>query len=181
MHSLHHEFIYGVGFTIVGLIGGILDARKCHRIPNWLTFPAILAGFIAHGILDGWPGLDSAGIAVGLLFLIMLPVILRRGMGMGDYKLLLATSAFAGMDRFLWVLFFSVVIAGGMALAISLYTGYLKTAIRNTFAIIGHMAVQPLTPHPELNIDNAEIPKFPFGVAVALGCLTTVIYSGAIR
>ncbi len=74
----------------------ICDARKTHNIPNWLTFPAILIGIITHGVLDGERGLVSACIALGLMFLIMLPIILRRGMGMGDLKLLLATSTFAG-------------------------------------------------------------------------------------
>jgi len=180
MHGLNHDLIYGTSFTIVGFIGGICDARKLHTIPNWLTFPAMLAGIITHGVLDGEKGLVSAGIALGLMFLIMLPIILRRGMGMGDLKLLLATSAFAGTQRFLWVLCFSALVALVLGSAVAIYLGSFKRSLRNVFVLFGHMSHNPLSPHPELNIDNPDVPKFPFGIAVALGCLVTVLYSGVI-
>jgi prepilin peptidase CpaA len=180
MHDLNHDLIYGTAFTIVGFIGGICDARKLHNIPNWLTFPAMLAGVITHGVLDGEKGLVSAGIALGLMFLIMLPIILRRGMGMGDLKLLLATSAFAGTERFLWVLSFSALVALVLGSAVAVYSGYFRASLRNVFALFRHMRYKPLSPHPELNIDNPDVPKFPFGIAVALGCLITVLYSGVI-
>jgi prepilin peptidase CpaA len=180
MHGFSHDLIYGAGFTIVGFAGGIFDARKSHSIPNWLTFPAMLAGLVTHGVLDGWAGLASSGTAFGLLFLIMLPIILRRGMGMGDLKLLLATSAFAGSEKFLWVLFFSALIALVAGSAVALCSGYLGTSLRNAIELFGHMTRKPFSPHPELNIDNPDVPKFPFGIAVAFGCLVTVLYSGVI-
>ncbi len=110
----------------------------------------------------------------------MLPVILRRGMGMGDLKLLLATSAFAGTERFLWVLCFSALIALVLGSAIAVYSGSFRISLRNVFVLFAHMRHKPLVPHPELNIDNPDVPKFPFGIAVALGCLVTVLYSGVI-
>ena len=163
---------------IVGVIGGACDARKSHKIPNWLTFPAILGGLITHGLLDGCKGMASSGIALGLLFVILLPIILRRGMGMGDLKLLLATSAFAGTERFLWIVFFSALSALVLGSAVALYSGYVRASLRNVLALFVHMTHQPLSPHRELNIDNPNIRKFPFGIAVALGCLITVVYTG---
>ncbi len=180
MQSVNHDLIYGAAYTIVGFTGGICDARKTHNIPNWLTFPAIPIGIIAHGVLDGDRGLVSACIALGLMFLIMLPIILRRGMGMGDLKLLLATSTFAGTQRFLWVLCFSALIALIFGTAIAVYSGYFKKSLRNLVALFTHIKHEPLSPHPELNIDNPDVPKFPFGIAVALGCLVSVLYSGVI-
>ncbi|MDI3255989.1 MAG: A24 family peptidase [Bacillota bacterium] len=174
MHGLSYPLLYATGFTLVGVIGGACDLRT-RRVPNWLTFPSIVLGIALHGTLDGWQGAANALIACGLILLIMFPVALRRGMGMGDIKLLLATSAFAGTQKFLMVLAASILIAGILAIAVSIRKHYLKTAIRNAFVLLRHAAEQPLTPHPELNIDNPTAHHLPFGVAVALGCILTVV------
>lgn len=179
MQVIDHYFIYGVGFTIVGAIGGIYDLRT-RRIPNWLTFPAMAFGFLVHGLLDGMHGISSAAMGGAVVLAVMLLVVLMRGMGMGDLKLMLATGIFAGIERCLWVVFFTVIINGVIAVVVALRKKYLKRAAMSSLRILGHGVVRPLTPHPVLNLDNPDIYRFPFGVAVALGCIATLIRSGVI-
>lgn len=170
------DLVYSAGFTATGIVAGFTDWRT-RRIPNALTFPAILLGFLAHGALGGWHGLVSSLIATGVIFAILLPLVAARGMGMGDYKLLLATSAFAGLDRFLWVLVFSALAGTILGFAMALRRHYLKRMFQNLPVVFGHMLRSPFTPHVELNIDNPKMLTFPFGVAVAAGCVATVAWS----
>lgn len=176
MTILFPTVVYAAGFTVTGIVAGITDWRS-RKVSNRLTFPAIGLGLLCHGLLGGWHGMASSAIAVALIFVLMLPFVLRRSMGMGDYKLLLATSAFAGMDRFLWVLFFSSLAGALIGIWFSLRTKRLKSTLGNVPELLMHMAHSPLSPHEEINIDNPKALTFPFGVAVAIGCLATVAWT----
>ncbi len=179
MQAISPEQICSAAFTIVGIVGGLYDLRT-RRIPNWFTFPAMAAGLLLHGVLDGERGLVSAALAGVAMLAIMLPFVLMRGMGMGDLKLLIATGISAGMRKCLWVMFFTVLINGAIAVMLALRKHCFGSTVVNTFSIMRHAVSRPFTPHPKLNLDNKDVYSFPFGVAVGLGCIVTVIRSGVI-
>src|ERR1019366_10681804 len=80
------QFGQWIPALLVALIAGILDWRS-RRIPNWLTVSGAVAGIALNTILYRWPGLKTAvtGIALGLALL--LPFVLIRSLGAGDWKL----------------------------------------------------------------------------------------------
>lgn len=80
---------------IVAGIASISDVRT-YRIPNWLTFGAILVGFILNFYLTGITGLLVSfwGFIVGGLAL--LPFFMLGGMGAGDVKLIAGFGALGG-------------------------------------------------------------------------------------
>ena len=90
-----------LGFT---LSAGWVDWRT-RRIPNWLSVSGLLTGIAANAILGGWHGakasLEGAGLALGLL----LPVVLLRGLGAGDWKLMGSVGALVGWRAMLFVMF----------------------------------------------------------------------------
>ena len=98
----------------VSLVAAFVDFRS-RKIPNWLTVPAFVAGLTLRTVLFGWPGtktaLEGAGLALGLL----LPLVLLRALGAGDWKLMGAVGAFLGPLMFLFVLVGSILVSGLMA------------------------------------------------------------------
>src|SRR5258706_12932240 len=81
-----------VGVAVCAAISDI----KTRRIPNRLTYPALLAGLVLQGALHGWQGLlRSAG--GGLIFRgrFML-CLLVRDMGVGDVKVAAAVGCNVG-------------------------------------------------------------------------------------
>src|SRR3954470_17837126 len=86
--------------TITLVVAAVIDGRQL-KVPNWITFPMIISGWIYSATLSpyaGWDGLmfSLVGTAVGLALL--LPLYAIGGMGAGDVKLL------AGVGAWVWSL-----------------------------------------------------------------------------
>ena len=159
------------GAVLLSLIAGWTDLRS-RRIPNWLTVPGLLIGMAANTVLGGWVGLKASllGAIVGLALL--LPFVLLRSLGAGDWKLAGALGAFAGPGRLVDLLLGSILVAGVMAVALVVYKRRTLQTIRN----IGHILVSLVTfrlPESRVSLDNPESLKVPYGAALAL---TVVLY-----
>jgi prepilin peptidase CpaA len=146
--------------------GGWMDWRT-RRIPNWLTVSGALAGLAANAILRGWHGaiisLEGASLALGLL----LPLVLLRGFGAGDWKLMGAMGAVMGWQSMLSVLFVSALISGAMALLQIVAARRVKETLGNVMTLVTGFATFGLRANPEISLDNTKLIKQPFGAAVA--------------
>ena len=159
---------------VLALIAAWTDLRS-RRIPNWLTVPGLLIGLVANAVLGGWMGVKSSLLGAGLGLLLLLPFVLLRSLGAGDWKLAGALGAFTGPATLTDLLLGSVFVAGVMALALVIY----KNRVRQTARNIGHILISLVTfrlPGQQVSLDNPESLKVPYGVALAL---TVVIYGGA--
>jgi prepilin peptidase CpaA len=162
------------GAVLLSLIAAATDLRS-RRIPNWLTVPGLVVGIAANTALSGWSGLKASllGAAVGLALL--LPFVLLRSLGAGDWKLAGALGAFTGPSILMDLLLGSVLVAGVMAMALVIYKRRTRETIRN----IGHILVSLVTfrlPGERVSLDNPESLKVPYGVALAF---TMVLYGAA--
>src|SRR5258708_2565074 len=148
--------------------GGWLDWRT-RKIPNWLTVSGALTGLAANAILRGWHGamisLEGAGLALGLL----LPLVLLRGFGAGDWKLMGAMGAVLGWREMLAVLFASAVISGVMAVFQMVAARRVNETLWNVLTLATGFATRGLHANPEISLDNPNLIKQPFGAAVAAG------------
>ena len=162
------------GLVLVALIAGWTDWRH-RRIPNWLTVPGFLAGVGANLVLNGWTGLKASLLGAVLGLGLLLPFVLLRSLGAGDWKLAGALGAFSGPGVLVDLLLGSIFVAGAMALVLVIYKGRLLQTVRN----IGHILVSLVTfrlPGTQVSLDNPDSLKVPYGVALAL---TALLYAGA--
>ena len=88
---------------------GAMDWRY-RRIPNWLTVPGLLAGIAVNAFMGGWPGAKSSLLGAGLGLLILLPFVLVKALGGGDWKLIGAVGACLGPARLIAVLIGSMLL-----------------------------------------------------------------------
>ncbi len=155
----------------LALVAGWTDWRS-RRIPNWLTVPALLIGIAANSVAGGWSGMKASLLGAVLGLLLLLPLVLLRSLGAGDWKLAGALGAIVGWRALLYLLFYSVFVAGLMALALVIYKRRIGETLRN----IWHMLLALLSlrmPGAAVSLDNPESLKVPYGVALAL---TTVLF-----
>ncbi len=155
--------------AVFALAAGFTDARW-RRIPNWLTYPAVPIAILLHTLADGWHGakLSLLGTALGLG--ILLPFVLIRSLGGGDWKLVCALGAFFGPTRLFYVLVYTLLINGIMALVLVIWKRRLGKTLRNVAGMAGAFFRLHL-PGADMTIDNPEAVKVPFGVAAAIAVL----------
>src|SRR5712692_3870343 len=133
------------------IVAAVIDGWKL-KVPNWLTFPLILSGWVL-GLLHnaGWlPGAGGIGASLAgtaLGFGLLLPVYAIGGMGAGDVKMQMGfgswIGAFFGLSPGLAIIFYAfcaaVLIGGVIALAMMLVRRQFRTNVQNTREILGDL------------------------------------------
>jgi prepilin peptidase CpaA len=155
--------------AVLALAAGITDWRS-RRIPNWLTMPALVIGVAVNAWLRGWAGAKDSLLGAGLGLLLLLPFVLLRSLGAGDWKLVGALGAFLGPGNLITVLFATVLVAGLMALLLVIWKGRLLHTLKNIGRLLGALFSFHL-PGQELTLDDPKSAKVPFGVAVAIAVI----------
>jgi prepilin peptidase CpaA len=107
-------------------------------------------------------------MALGLA--VLLPFVLMRSLGAGDWKLAGAMGACLGPSSLLTVLMGAILVAGVMALAVVVVQGRLLQTLRNIVHIVASLFALRM-PGPAVSLDNPDSTKIPFGVAFALAAL----------
>jgi prepilin peptidase CpaA len=157
------------GAVLLAVFAGWTDYRK-RRIPNWLTVPGLLLGVGLNVAASGRVGWKTSLLGAGLGLLLLLPFVLLRSLGAGDWKLAGSLGAFVGASRLLDILLASVFVAGAMAIMLAFYKGRVRQTLHN----MGHLLLSLGTlrmPGYEVSLDNPDSLKVPYGVALALTVL----------
>jgi prepilin peptidase CpaA len=159
--------------ALLAAAAGFTDWRS-RRIPNWLTVPGLVVGVALNSVFDGWRGCRSSLLGAGLGLALLLPFVLIKSLGAGDWKLAGALGAFLGPQRLIDVLLVAVLVAGLMAVVLIVWKKRVRQTLRNLWRILAAFMHLHL-PDSELSLDNPEALKVPFGVALAIA---TVFYAG---
>src|SRR5262249_18758594 len=84
------------------IVAAVIDGWKL-KVPNWLTFPLVLSGWLLgllhdFGLLEGSGvgGIGSALAGTALGFVLLLPVYTIGGMGAGDVKMQMGFGSWVG-------------------------------------------------------------------------------------
>jgi prepilin peptidase CpaA len=175
MAVMHLTQFIPVAAVAVAVIAAITDVRS-RRIPNRLTYPAMIAGLALQTVVHGWHGFVVAlggGLLFGGVFLIF---HLLRAMGAGDVKLAAALGCILGPDNS-WQVLFTTAMAGGiLAIFVMIFTGRVLQTLRSTLGVAGFHFVHGLRTHPVVNLDNPAVVRLPYGLAFAAGTLYWALF-----
>lgn len=148
--------------SVVTVIASISD-YKFRKIPNKLTFPVFLAGFVYQIVFYGLPGLldGLAGFAIGFGTLFTLWII--GGGGGGDVKLMGAISVWLGRVLTTWVLGLSTVFVI-LGTFLVLFIGAIRNGVYKTK---DQYMAGSAPKHAERDSKNRRIMAFAMPVALA--------------
>jgi prepilin peptidase CpaA len=181
-----------VFLSLAMIVGAVIDGWK-FKVPNWLTFPVIISGWLL-GIYYAYIGespylADSSNrLGASLLctmwgFFLLLPVYAIGGMGEGDVKLLMGfgswVGAYFGINHGLWHLSYAFclgVLVGGVIGFIQMlprFKHHLQMArqivreVATSKGDIGTVSDKAAERKPTMTL-------LPFGVPLTIGFVTYI-------
>jgi len=157
--------------VLVALGGAVSDIRSA-RIPNRLTYSALLAALSLRVALLGLSGLKSGAVGMfvaGGLFCVLFAL---GAMGGGDMKLMAAVGAWVGSTQVMTLILAAALAGGVLAIGRIIFTKMVGQTLRNIMRLICYRLTSGLQPHPELNVQSLGSQRVPFGVAIAVGALS---------
>jgi prepilin peptidase CpaA len=165
--------------TATLVVAAVIDGLQL-KVPNWITFPMILSGWVYSGVAFGWEGLlwSVLGTIVGLGLL--LPLYAIGGMGAGDVKLLAGVGAWVGSMTTLYAFCLSAVFGGLIAMAMVLYRRAWEKHRDQFWLIINEVSM--IRDPEKLSAIAAERKSrmllLPYGIPIALGSIAWFAWSG---
>lgn len=162
--------------TLVLILAAVIDAVQL-RVPNWLTFPLVLGGWLSSAWMFGWEGLgwSLAGTAVG--FALLLPAHAIGGMGAGDVKLFAGVGAWLHATETLHAFCVSALVGGLFALAVVAWRGQWRKHWLQFQAIFFEIITirDPQALSAIAADRRSSMTLLPYGISIMLG---TVLYLG---
>ena len=172
--------VWLVTFTLV--VAAVIDGWKL-KVPNWITFPMIISGWIysaAFSPFAGWEGLiwSLVGTAVGLALL--LPAYAIGGMGAGDVKLMAGVGAWVWGTVTFYAFCVSAVVGGVIALGMVLCRRKWGKHKAQFYAIANEILT--IRDPEQLATIAAErkssMMLLPYGIPIAIGTIAYFAWMG---
>jgi prepilin peptidase CpaA len=186
MELLSSEKVGCIVVCIVLVVAAVIDGWQL-RVPNWITYPFVITGWLYHLLIHGLSGLETSllGSFVGL-GLLLLPWIIG-GMGAGDVKLFAGVGTWMGPQFVLSAFVLSATVGGIMAVTMITY----HTLKLRNFGIVAESVIRLqkvsselfLERNPSRLAETAALRKstailLPYGIPIAIGTIGVMLWRG---
>jgi prepilin peptidase CpaA len=173
---IEHWPVWLVSVTLV--VAAVIDGIKL-KVPNWLTYPMILSGWIFSAWYAGsqdmtWYqglGWSLLGTAVGLALL--LPAYAVGGMGAGDVKLLAGVGAWMHGTHTAYAFAVSAVVGALLAMGMVLYRRAWQKHSNQFWMILNEiLTIRDPNRLTEMAAERkSSMLLLPYGIPLAIGTI----------
>ncbi len=111
-HLTDNWAMWGVSLTLV--VAAVIDGMYL-KVPNKITYPLIVTGWVYSAAMGGWTGLGWSLLATFFGLALLFGLHLIGGMGAGDVKLLAGIAAFVHIEHTWWIFVATTIVGGFMA------------------------------------------------------------------
>jgi prepilin peptidase CpaA len=179
--TMADHWVYWV-VAVFAVVAAYIDGKEL-RVPNKLTFPMIIAGWVyssfAYGFAgDGWYyGLMWSLVGTFVGGMTLLPFYSIGGMGAGDVKMMAAIGAWVHVAIVFYSFCVGAVVGGVIAVIMIATSGEGRKHFNQFFFLINEITT---VRDPEALFDIASDRKssmrlLPYGIPM---CIGTLIYMG---
>ena len=165
--------------TVVLIVAAVIDGLQL-KVPNWITFPMIISGWVYSTVAFGWAGLgwSMLGTVAGLALL--MPAYAIGGMGAGDVKLLGGVGAWVWAVTTFYAFCTTTVIGAVLAVAMVVSRGVWQKHRAQFWMILNEITV---IRNPEQLASIAAERKssmmlLPYGIPIAIGSIAYFAWAG---
>ena len=176
--------------TVFVIVAAVIDGIEL-RVPNRLTYPFIIAGwiysFFAFGFSSGsWNTWDASiglgwslwGTCVGLMCL--LPFWCIGFMGSGDVKMMAGIGAWVFGEHTMWAFGVTVVVGAILAVAMMIWSGEWRKHYNQFWFILNEVAT--VKDPSKLEVLAAQrkpsMLLLPYGIPIAIGTILYFMWTG---
>ncbi len=181
-HQLPDFFVHNWPFWLLStvlVLAAVIDGWKL-KVPNWITFPLVVSGWVYSTACFGWEGLvwSLLGTIVGLALL--LPAYAIGGMGAGDVKLLAGVGAWVWVSNTLYAFCVSAVVGGIIAVGMVLWRRDWHYHFRQFWTITNEiMEIRDPNALSEIAAERkSAMLLLPYGIPIAIGSIAYFYWAG---
>jgi len=168
--------------TITLVVAAVIDGMQL-KVPNWITFPMILSGWVYSTALSpyaGWEGLMWSLIGTGVGIMLLLPAYAIGGMGAGDVKLMGGIGAWVWGTTTLYSFAVSAIVGAVIAVGmVVVQKGWNKH--HSQFWMIWNEILTVKNPESLAEIAAERKPTMmllPYGIPIAIGTIAYFAWNG---
>jgi len=178
------------------IVAAGIDGWKL-KVPNWLTFPLVLSGWLL-GLLNNFGLLRDSGfeggIGAALLgtvmgFILLFPVLAIGGMGEGDVKMQMGFGSWIGayygieggkaFGIIWWAFAFAVIIGGVLGAIMIAWRGDFKQNMANVREILGDLSSKSTEEAAEAaRKRKPRMHLLPYGIPLCMGFIGYLVMNG---
>jgi len=165
--------------TLTLIVAAVIDGLEL-KVPNWLTFPMILSGWLYSGVAMGWEGFgwSLVGTLVGLACL--LPAYAIGGMGAGDVKLMMGVGAWIHGTHTFYAFCVSAVVGAVLAIGMVLVRRQWGKHQMQFLGILNEILT--IRDPDQLSAIAADrkstMMLLPYGIPIAIGSIGYFLWAG---
>jgi prepilin peptidase CpaA len=171
--------------TVVLVVAAVIDGVQL-KVPNWLTFPFIITGWVFSAGMYAWAGdawwaglgWSLIGTVVGLALL--LPAYAIGGMGAGDVKLLMGVGAWVHGTVTFYAFCASAIIGAVLAVIMVAVRGSWARHYGQFWMILGEITtIKDPTKLAETAAQRkSSMLLLPYGIPIAIGTIFYFAWTG---
>ena len=165
--------------SAVLVVAAVIDGWKL-KVPNWITFPLVISGWIFSTACFGWAGLGWSLVGTGVGLALLLPAYAIGGMGAGDVKLLAGVGAWIWSTATFYAFCASAVAGGAIALGMVVYQkGWRKHRDQFWSIMMEILVVRDMNQLSTMAAQRkSSMLLLPYGIPIAIGSITYFFWTG---
>lgn len=170
--------------TVTLVVAAWIDGRQL-KVPNWITFPMIITGWIysaafAPGDMTWYGGLGWSLLGTFIGLGLLLPAYAIGGMGAGDVKLLAGIGAWMHGTHTAYAFVISAFVGAILAVLMVLYRkGWDKHSGQFWMIINEIMTVKSPEKLSEIAAERkSSMMLLPYGIPIAIGTIVYFAWNG---
>jgi len=158
-----------LGWAAAFLLLAVHQDVRSLRIPNWLTFPALLGAIVLGAVHGGLAGAGNALLGAATALAVGFVPFALRWLGAGDVKAGMVLGALWGAQTFLGVFWWMLVVGGLLAVAFVAAQGGLFDLLARWLRSAQATVLTRRLTYYRPAAGSAAAHGLPFAVAMALG------------